>query len=83
MYSKNMPTIIELRGYRIVINTRDHLPPHVHCVGPGVEAKIEIQTRKVMENNGVGSRDLALLKKLIASREEELMNEWRRIHGEE
>ena len=76
-----MPTIFELRNFRIVIETRDHAPPHVHCKGPGSVARVEIQTRTVMSNNGVGSKDLARLKALIEKYEDVLMDEWRRIHG--
>ena len=76
-----MPTILELRSFRIVIETRDHPPPHVHCKGPGCNARIEIETRAVMSNSGVSTRDLARLKELIERYEDVLMNEWRRIHG--
>ena len=76
-----MPTILELRNFRIVIETRDHVPAHVHCKGPGCIARIEIQTRAVMSNNGVSARDPKRLKELIENYEDVLMNEWKRIHG--
>jgi hypothetical protein len=41
-----MPTIFVLGPFRIVINTADHPPAHVHCVGPGVVAVIEIKGQK-------------------------------------
>ena len=76
-----MPTIFELRSFRIVIETRDHVPAHVHCKGPGCNARIEIRTRAVMSNDGVSAKDLKRLKELIEKYEDVLMNEWRRIHG--
>ncbi len=76
-----MPTIFELRSFRIAIETRDHPPPHVHCKGPGCNARIEIRSRRVMSNNGVGAKDLARLVELIEKYEDVLMTEWRRIHG--
>jgi len=76
-----VPTILELRSFRVVIETRDHPPPHVHCKGPGCNARIEIQTRKVMSDNGVSAKDMARLKELIERYEDVLMIEWRRIHG--
>jgi hypothetical protein len=76
-----VPTILELRSFRIVIETRDHIPAHVHCKGPGCHARIEIRTRAVMSNDGVSAKDLRRLKELIEKYEDVLMNEWKRIHG--
>ena len=76
-----MPTIFELRNFRVTIETRVHPPPHVHCKGPGSVARIEIRTRAVMSNDGVSGKDLARLKSLIEKYEDVLMDEWRRIHG--
>jgi hypothetical protein len=75
-----MPTIIEFRNYRIVIYTNDHMPPHVHCIGPGISARIEIKTRRVMSNDGIGAKDLRRLADLIEKYETVLMDEWNRIH---
>jgi hypothetical protein len=88
MYIENttssvMPTVVFIGKFRIVIETRDHNPPHVHCKGPDVMARIAIETREVMSNHGVSSKDLKLLIAQVEMWEETLMIEWRRIHGKE
>ena len=35
-----MPTIYTIRNLRIVIYPNDHLPPHVHVIGPDGEVRV-------------------------------------------
>ncbi|MCE3009686.1 MAG: DUF4160 domain-containing protein [Proteobacteria bacterium] len=83
MYIVNMPTIFVIGPFRIIINTKDHRPAHVHCVGPGVSVIIAILDQEVIRNNGVSPKDTKRLKEFIKVQSEVLMNEWRHYHEEE
>jgi hypothetical protein len=80
MYIVNVPTIFVIGPFRIIINTADHRPPHVHCVGPGVVVIVEIETLRVMKNKGVSQKDVGRLKEFIKEHNDVLMNEWRHYH---
>jgi hypothetical protein len=43
-----MPTIAIVEGVRIVIFLNDHLPPHLHALFAGQEAKLSIATGEVL-----------------------------------
>jgi hypothetical protein len=83
MYNALMPTIFSIGPFKIIINTKDHKPPHVHCVGPGVSVLIEILTQKVIRNKGVSQKDIKRLQSLIDKNNDVLMTEWRHYHEED
>ena len=83
MYIQCMPTIFVIGPFRIIINTKDHRPAHVHCVGPGIFVIIEIVTQEVIRNKGVSTKDIKRLKEFIQESQDVLMNEWRHYHEEE
>ncbi len=78
-----MPTIFIIGPFKIIINTKDHRPAHVHCVGPGIYVIIEIATQEVIRNKGVSQKDIKRLQSIIAQNSDVLMTEWRRYHEEE
>jgi hypothetical protein len=78
-----MPTVFVIGPFRIVINTKDHRPAHVHCVGPGIFVIIEIVTQEVIRNRDVSLKDIKRLKEFIQQNQDVLMNEWRHYHEEE
>lgn len=83
MYIVNMPTIFVIGPFKIIINTADHRPAHVHCVGPGVVVIVEIVGQRVTKNKGVSQKDIRRLKEFIKDNEDVLINEWRHYHEEE
>jgi hypothetical protein len=78
-----MPTIFVIGPFRIVINTKDHRPAHVHCVGPGIFVVIEILNQEVIRNKGVALKDIKRLKEFILENQDVLISEWRHYHEEE
>ncbi|KAB1088037.1 DUF4160 domain-containing protein [Neorhizobium galegae] len=52
-----MVTVLRQHGRRFVIYTADHEPPHVHVYGDG-EARINIETLKVLTQGGMSDRDV-------------------------
>jgi hypothetical protein len=61
-----MPTIFIIGPFKFIINTKDHGPAHVQCVGPGVYVVIEIATQEVTRNKGVSLRDIKRLQAIVA-----------------
>lgn len=64
---------------RIVIYPKDHAPPHVHVIGPGCEAKLEIQTLDVRSSFGFSDKDLSKIQDYLSSRKTELMEKWNEL----
>ena len=56
-----MPTVILERGYRIVVYTNDHLPPHVHVIKTGHKAQFIVWNSEVelYENTNMTARELS------------------------
>ena len=81
-----MPTIFRVQGLRVVIYTNDHWPPHVHVIGPGIEARIapgdEGQRPSVLVNQGLSRRQLARALVEIDRNRDLLMQRWREIYGD-
>jgi len=82
MYIANIPTIFEIGPFKIIINTKNHKPPHVHCVGPGIVVVIIIETQEVIRNKGVSTKDIKRLQLFIEENQDVLMSEWRHYHEE-
>ena len=81
-----MPSVLPpLKGWRVVINSNDHRPPHVHVVGPGVQARFELlcdlgQVR-LMSNVGFTLSQLHVIAAYLVKHLDRLCGEWGRIHG--
>jgi len=78
-----MVTVHRARGFRFVIFTNDHSPPHVHVFGQGGEAKIVLAGAGGITLDWVAGIDRADLRRVMreARRERErLLAMWRTIH---
>ena len=65
--------------YRIQLRERDHLPPHVHLTGGGVDVMISLETVEVM----VGHAPALILKEAlewVRVHREQLLEEWKLWH---
>ncbi|NVN09703.1 DUF4160 domain-containing protein [Nguyenibacter vanlangensis] len=81
-YEMAMPTIIRAYGFRVTIYPNDHRPPHVHVIGAGGEAVIEIgKAAQVIRVAGFKARDLTLAISLVEDNAALLLREWENIHG--
>lgn len=74
-----MTTKQRFRGkYRLELRERDHLPPHVHLTGRGLNLRISLET---LACDGSCAPDL--LNEVLAWVEQhrnELMEEWKKWH---
>lgn len=75
-----MGTVAIFRNVRIVIYSNDHGPPHVHAIGPGVEAVFLIETLEIRFNDGFGPSTLFRLRQFLGERREALLEAWYEIH---
>jgi hypothetical protein len=79
-----MVTVHRAYGYRFVMFTNDHSPPHVHVFGQGGEAKIVLDDPEGPRLDwvvGIGRGDMRRLM-LEAGRERaRLLEMWSTIHG--
>ena len=65
--------------YRIELREKDHLPPHVHLTGGGLDVMIDIATATVM----VGVCPASLRREVLAwikANNDELMKDWKKWH---
>ena len=65
--------------YRIQLREKDHLPPHVHLTGGGLDVLIGLQPVEPM----LGNAPAAVLKEAlewVQAHQTELLEEWTRWH---
>jgi Domain of unknown function (DUF4160) len=81
-----MPSVLPLfKGWRVVIFTNDHRPPHVHVLGPQEHARFELlcdlgQVR-LMSNLGFSLKQLQQIADHLLKHISRLCAMWGRIHG--
>lgn len=68
----------------MVVYPNDHRPPHVHVIGPGVEAIIELNgphgPTSLRESYGFTTRQLRKVMDALNAEVPQLYGEWERIH---
>jgi hypothetical protein len=77
-----MVTVHRAFGFRLVMFTNDHAPPHVHVFGQGGEAKIELRSGRdvtVVWVNGIARNDLRRLIAEVQEKHTMLLDAWRAI----
>ncbi len=77
-----MPTVLNEGGYRVRINTDDHLPMHVHIWHQGNVLIIEFEDEiRLRDNFGFSRRNERRALQVVEENRELLIREWRKIHG--
>lgn len=76
-----MPTVLRVNGLRVVIYPNDHLPAHVHVIGPGWIVVVELIGLTVREAIGCSAADARSALDMVAAHRDTLMRDWRRFHG--
>lgn len=80
---KAMPTILFIFGFRFIIYTRDHNPPHIHAIKNTGAAKIEIYPNICLkENKGLSPKELKTVMSVVEEYKEEFLAKWIEYHGE-
>ena len=72
--------------FRVSIFSNDHAPAHVHVIGAGGEAKVQLvgpDAPKVIRHRGLGGNDLRRIEDEIAAEIPKLLERWLELHGSE
>ncbi|MBZ0320945.1 MAG: DUF4160 domain-containing protein [Anaerolineae bacterium] len=77
-----MPTVYREKGYRFVIYTNDHRPPHVHVQKVGSEARVGIDPIEVLENWGYHQREIKTILEIMARNQDTFLKAWNEYHAE-
>lgn len=79
-----VPTILRLDGLRVVIYPNDHLPAHVHVIGPGMEAVFELNCPdgpvSLRQSYRFSPQQLRAILAGLTAALRKLCGEWRKIH---
>jgi Domain of unknown function (DUF4160) len=81
-----MPNVLPpIKGWRVVIYTNDHRPPHVHVIGVEEHARFELLCDLgrvlLMSNIGFGVGQLKRIETYLLNHIAHLCKEWGNIHG--
>ena len=80
-----MPTVLRFGSWRVVVYPNDHRPAHVHAIGPGREAVLDLNCPagrpELRENFGCSRRDVAQIARELRLRVQLLCRAWEEIHG--
>ena len=71
-----MPIIIRTQNLKIYIYLKDHLPAHVHVIGPDAETKIDIQNFNCLSVKGFTKQDINRIIKFLKNNQELLLEAW-------
>lgn len=79
-----MVTIHRAFGFRFMIFSNDHAPPHIHVFGQSGEAKISfIGVDEVIVDwvVGIGRQDMRQILAEVLEHRDRMVAEWERLHG--
>jgi hypothetical protein len=73
---------IKDNGLNLVVYPNDHLPPHVHVLGPGWEVRMSISGKiELMTITGNPKlQEIALAAEVVSRNRNELKKIWRSLH---
>lgn len=79
-----MVTVHRAFGFRFVIYSNDHEPAHIHVIGPGCEAKVQLDGPLGLDlvwQRGFTTSELRRVLAVVQSERARLRDAWRQIHG--
>ena len=74
------PTVLRYNKIRVVIYTNDHRPEHVHIIGPGAQAKVDLNSLEVISVSGFSKKAMSKILKQLELDQDHLQEFWRSIH---
>ena len=83
-----MPTVHRQEGFRVIVNTDDHRPAHVHCVRGDAVVIVNLATERAAatlreSNKQAKHNDLADAVRIVNENDHKLWNAWRFYHGDD
>jgi len=76
-----MPTILYINGFRFIIWPDDHEPPHIHVFKGDGEAKVSIDTPRLVFVIGLSKQEARFILNTVIDHQQTLLKEWEKIHG--
>ena len=78
-----MVTVHRFDGLRFVIFSNDHDPAHVHVIGAGCEAKVQLvgEAPVLIWQAGFSPKDLRRIAEEVRRERFRLLKRWKDIHG--
>lgn len=80
-----MAALFAVGAYHVVVFPNDHTPAHVHALGPGGYAKVELGRNPnevaLIETDGISSANLRRIVARIIDQHGVCLDGWRRFHG--
>jgi hypothetical protein len=69
-------------GFRFIINSNDHPPPHVHVYKGGALVILFVgRNQETRKNYGMKKKDENRAKAIVKKRQKVIRKKWREIHG--
>ena len=76
-----MPELFRFFGIRFFFFSLEHLPIHVHIKNADGTAKFEVNLLKLIENNGMKSKDIYLAESIIEENTEVIIKRCNEYFG--
>lgn len=77
-----MPTVLRVKGYRFIIFTNDHNPPHIHVQHAEGAVKVELDPIRIVEYYQLNRRQLNEIVQIVEENREFLLRKWREFQGD-
>ena len=75
------PTVFRVNNARFYFFTREEPRMHIHVQTPDGEAKFWMEPDiELAETIKLKSKDLTQLRKIVIEHQQEIINEWQRVH---
>lgn len=75
------PTLLNERGYRVVMYLNDHAPAHVHVKKDRNEARVQLEPVQIMDNWGYNPREISAIVEIIEQHQAFLLDVWDSYFG--
>ncbi len=78
MYNKGVavPCVLVVDKFKVYIYYKDHLPPHIHVIGAGIEIKFLIKNTECIYARNISLREITKLRKILQSYQEFFQEKW-------
>jgi hypothetical protein len=76
-----MPELFRFFGMRFFFFSNEHLPIHIHVKNGDGTAKFEVNPLKLIENNGIKTKDIYLAESIIEENTEVIIKRWKEYFG--
>ena len=73
--------MLRINGWRLVVYPNDHPPAHVHVIGPGWVAVVDLLGLELREATGCREADARRVLTEVGQHRMALLDAWRRYHG--